>query len=293
MRFPTSIPKRISNFTTSRSCVYRSLHTKQAEFITLDHKGSLVTQNVNVDLGHAHQAFTMLPKEIGYAFRAGIYSSSGSFSVDSLARDADQCPLTFYHDSRYFAHGKLSGQFCVSLNNTKFPESLPYPRLVIPQDFPRQSDANTSPATLHTFGATHTITLDGTFDGKAQSHLNFLCLLTPASKIYKSASRFSPWSEGASWWTQRQVGLWQEYLIETTGQFFGCHCTIHVYYQIFWCKIQSLMVVMYHMPERLIWRIIRYWSLTLEWPLGMSRTYHHVPFLPPYWLGRHHYAVSE
>ncbi|OAX82949.1 hypothetical protein ACJ72_02700 [Emergomyces africanus] len=154
MRFPTSIPKRLSNFTTYRTCVYRFFHTKQAEFITLDYKGSLVTQNVNVDLGHAHEAFTMLPKEIGYAFRAGIHSNSRSLSVDSLARDSDQCPLTFYHDSRYFAH-----------------ESLPYPRLVIPQDLPRQSDANTSPATLHTFGATHTITLDGTFDAKFTNHL--------------------------------------------------------------------------------------------------------------------------
>ncbi|EQL29445.1 hypothetical protein, variant [Blastomyces dermatitidis ER-3] len=60
MRFPTSIPKRLSNFATSRTCVYRSLHTKQAEIITLDYKGSLVTQNVNVDLGNAHEAFTML-----------------------------------------------------------------------------------------------------------------------------------------------------------------------------------------------------------------------------------------
>ncbi|OJD14562.1 hypothetical protein AJ78_05112 [Emergomyces pasteurianus Ep9510] len=154
MRFPTSIPKRLSNFATSRACVYRSLHTKQAEFITLDYKGSLVTQNVNVDLGHAHEAFTMLPKEIGYAFRAGIHSNSRSLSVDSLMRDSDQCPLTFYHDSRYFAH-----------------ESLPYPRLVIPQDLPRQSDANTSPATLHTFGATHAITLDGTFDAKFTNQL--------------------------------------------------------------------------------------------------------------------------
>ncbi|KAL2367678.1 hypothetical protein BDBG_07062 [Blastomyces gilchristii SLH14081] len=145
MQFPTSILKQLSNFTTRRACIYRSLHTKLAEFITLDYKGSLVTQNVNVDLGHAHEAFTMLPKETGYAFRAGIHS---------LARDSDQCPLTFYHDSRYFAH-----------------ESLPYPRLVIPQDLPRQSDANTSPATLHTFGATHTITLDGTFDAKFTNQL--------------------------------------------------------------------------------------------------------------------------
>ncbi|KAK2784191.1 hypothetical protein FQN52_009133 [Onygenales sp. PD_12] len=35
----------------------------------------------------------------------------------------------------------------------------------------RQSDANTSPATLHTFGAMHSITLDGTFDEYFTNHL--------------------------------------------------------------------------------------------------------------------------
>ncbi|KAG5291468.1 hypothetical protein I7I48_03285 [Histoplasma ohiense] len=156
MRFPTSIPKQLSNFakTTSRACVCRSLHTKQAEFITLDSKGSLVTQNVTVDLGHAHETFTMLPKEIGYAFQADIYSNSRFLSVDLLARDSDQCPLTFYHDSQYFAH-----------------ELLSYPQLVIPQDLPCQSDVNTSLTTLHIFGATHTITLDGTFDAKFTNQL--------------------------------------------------------------------------------------------------------------------------
>lgn len=45
-------------------------------------------------------------------------------------------------------------------------ESASYPRLEIPQNLPRQTKANTSPATLYLFGATHTVALDGTPDGK-------------------------------------------------------------------------------------------------------------------------------
>lgn len=41
-----------------------------------------------------------------------------------------------------------------------------YPRLEIPQDLPRQSHDDISLATLHGYGITHAITLDGTPDGK-------------------------------------------------------------------------------------------------------------------------------
>ena len=45
-------------------------------------------------------------------------------------------------------------------------EALAYPRIVIEQALPRQSQGNTSPATLWLWGATHSITLDGTPDGR-------------------------------------------------------------------------------------------------------------------------------
>jgi hypothetical protein len=49
---------------------------------------------------------------------------------------------------------------------TYYLESSPYPRLEISQDLPRQSNANSSLATLHTYGVTHAITLDDTPDGR-------------------------------------------------------------------------------------------------------------------------------
>ena len=38
---------------------------------------------------------------------------------------------------------------------------------------PKQSNRNTSPATLHLFGVTHTIALDGTVDGMSSDRLFF------------------------------------------------------------------------------------------------------------------------
>ncbi|KAF1974044.1 hypothetical protein BU23DRAFT_579991 [Bimuria novae-zelandiae CBS 107.79] len=40
------------------------------------------------------------------------------------------------------------------------------PRLVVPQELPRQSTANTSPATLYHYGLMYTIALDGTPDAE-------------------------------------------------------------------------------------------------------------------------------
>ncbi|KAF5121838.1 hypothetical protein E5D57_012308 [Metarhizium anisopliae] len=42
--------------------------------------------------------------------------------------------------------------------------AVPYPRMVIERSLPRQNASNTSPATLWLWGASHSITLDGTAD---------------------------------------------------------------------------------------------------------------------------------
>lgn len=47
-----------------------------------------------------------------------------------------------------------------------FEESVPYPRLVIEQELPRQNTSDMSPATLWLCGVTNYITLDGTPDRK-------------------------------------------------------------------------------------------------------------------------------
>lgn len=65
----------------------------------------------------------------------------------SLVQDSDLFPLDFHHDTRHFA--------C---------KTSPYPRLEIPQDLPKKSKSDISEATLHAYGITHAITLNGTPD---------------------------------------------------------------------------------------------------------------------------------
>lgn len=48
------------------------------------------------------------------------------------------------------------------------PESSSYPRLYVPSQIPRQTESNTSPATLFLNGKMHEIVLDGTLDGITQ-----------------------------------------------------------------------------------------------------------------------------
>ncbi|KND92139.1 hypothetical protein TOPH_03133 [Tolypocladium ophioglossoides CBS 100239] len=64
-----------------------------------------------------------------------------------LASDPEIVPLTFFHDSRHFAH-----------------DAVPYPRIAIERNLPRQNATNMSPATLWLWGASGSITLDGTPD---------------------------------------------------------------------------------------------------------------------------------
>lgn len=98
-------------------------------------------------------------------------------AVTIQARSQDQeCELTFYHDVQHFSSGGLSRLVTKSLNRALSNlESASYPWLEIPQNLPRQSNSNTSPATLYLFGATHTIVLDGTPDGKLCRHTTLFC----------------------------------------------------------------------------------------------------------------------
>ncbi|KMP07491.1 hypothetical protein CISG_00368 [Coccidioides immitis RMSCC 3703] len=122
----------------------RTLYTRPAKFIELSPRGSLIESKVDITMGDPHEAFILLPKDVGHAFRGAI-SRDGSL----LVRDEDVCPLIFHHETRHFAN-----------------ESSPYPQLKIPQDLPCQSNTTASPATLYLLPATHTIALDGTRDAQ-------------------------------------------------------------------------------------------------------------------------------
>ncbi|PVH74070.1 hypothetical protein DL98DRAFT_430190 [Cadophora sp. DSE1049] len=138
----------------------RAHHSATARFTTISPQGTPVTRDIEVWLGGPAQAYVMFDPEISKAFQ----TSSVAHGRCSLTQDPELCPLNFHHDTQHFSHGTCIQTSNASELNEFSQESSPYPRLEIPQDLPRQSDANTSPATLHGYGVTHAITLDGTPD---------------------------------------------------------------------------------------------------------------------------------
>ncbi|EFY92276.1 hypothetical protein J3458_000871 [Metarhizium acridum] len=123
----------------------RAFHDAKAEFITFDAKGSLKTRNLDIIIGEPHQAYIMFDKEVGFAMKSAITKQTGI----CLTSDPEKIPLTFFHETLHFAHAMV-----------------PYPRVTIERDLPRQNATNMSPATLWLWGASHCITLDGTTDHK-------------------------------------------------------------------------------------------------------------------------------
>ncbi|KAK0112353.1 hypothetical protein ONS96_014926 [Cadophora gregata f. sp. sojae] len=121
----------------------RAHHSATARFTTITPQGTPITRDIEIWLGEPAEAYVMFDPEISKAFQTSAIANGGC----SLTQDLELCPLNFHHDTRHFSH-----------------TSSPYPRLEIPQDLPRQSDGNTSRATLHGYGVTHAITLDGTAD---------------------------------------------------------------------------------------------------------------------------------
>ncbi|KAH9204280.1 hypothetical protein DL95DRAFT_418380 [Leptodontidium sp. 2 PMI_412] len=133
----------------------RAHHSATARFTTTSPEGTLVTRDIEVWLGEPAQAYVMFDPEISKTFQ-----TSGRCSRRLLpnTRPGVTCPELPPRYPALFSSAFLVFEL----------QSSPYPRLEIPQDLPRQSDAsNTSPATLHGYGygVTHAITLDGTPDG--------------------------------------------------------------------------------------------------------------------------------
>ncbi|KAF2702873.1 hypothetical protein K504DRAFT_444680 [Pleomassaria siparia CBS 279.74] len=125
----------------------RAFHDATAKFTNLGPDGIIVTKEVPIQVGNPGEAYVCIPTEVGYALQA---SSCLPNSSSPLPKRLDKLALSYFHDTQHFALDSSPG--C--------------PRLVIPQQLPRQSVANTSPATLYLYGLIHTIALDGTPDAE-------------------------------------------------------------------------------------------------------------------------------
>lgn len=159
--FRAALAPVISTFTGRRL-----MHDMQkiANLAMVDSKGSVITREIEVTVGEPTEAFVMLDKSEGFSIKRAINEQIGL----SLTADPGKVPLIFYHNGYHFAHrGSIHPQFSNVYTKTNMyfqQESVPYPRLILDQDFPRQTSTNASPATLWTWGATHCITLNGTED---------------------------------------------------------------------------------------------------------------------------------
>ncbi|KAF2465108.1 uncharacterized protein BDR25DRAFT_271004 [Lindgomyces ingoldianus] len=130
-------------YTIQIPCSYRSFHSRLAKFVTINAKGFPTEREVSIRVGDDHEAYVLVPTDVGTAIKAGCALQQG------FSHNTDSEHLLFHHDTRRFT--------CTS---------APYPQLSIDHDLPRQSNSKTSPATLYLFGATHTIALDKTPDAE-------------------------------------------------------------------------------------------------------------------------------
>lgn len=137
---------------------------KVASLAMIDKKGLVVSREIEVTMEEPGDASVMLDKSEGFSIKRAIDEQIGL----SLTADPEMVPLVFYHNSRHFAHrGSIYPQFLIFITKTDIcfqQESMPYPRLTLNQDLPRQTSTNESLATLWTWGVTHCITLNGTED---------------------------------------------------------------------------------------------------------------------------------
>ncbi|OIW27366.1 hypothetical protein CONLIGDRAFT_682423 [Coniochaeta ligniaria NRRL 30616] len=124
----------------------RAYHRVKARFTTIDPKGSSVSYDTEIRVGEPHEAYVYIEPEIGNAIQSLVMRQMG---IAVATQAPEKLPLRFNHTSRHFAY-----------------ETLPLPRLDIPQDLPRQTLSDVSPATLWLSGNWHAITLDGTPDGE-------------------------------------------------------------------------------------------------------------------------------
>ena len=86
-----------------KCCVGRAHHSATAELVRIGSGGITVTGKVGVWLGKPEEAYVMLPPETSHDLQAGSLLTGGC----SLTKDLKTYPLSFYHDTRHFAHGML------------------------------------------------------------------------------------------------------------------------------------------------------------------------------------------
>ncbi|PGH26498.1 hypothetical protein AJ80_01812 [Polytolypa hystricis UAMH7299] len=132
-----------SPYSTRRVATARYLHRVTADFLNYDAGGNPVSTNVPIIVGNPGETYVLIYPEVALHAGSLLHASTSAISVKH------RCKLTFFHDSQHFGF-----------------ESSSHPRLHILRNIPRQTDSNTSPATLFLTGKMHEVVLDGTPDAQ-------------------------------------------------------------------------------------------------------------------------------
>lgn len=123
----------------SRPVECRAFHKAKADLTSLDKNGLPSTERIDIFIGDPGESYIIFDKSVGATMAAAVRPQASP--------SLEQVPLTFFHESRCFA-----------------TQAASYPRITIKQDLPRPNGTSVSPATLWLWGASHSITLDGTED---------------------------------------------------------------------------------------------------------------------------------
>lgn len=143
----------------------RALHSAKASLATLDSTGSPTTRQIDIFIGDPGESYIIFERDVG-ATMATAAALAPQANMESAT-----VPLSFFHESRCFANSMAPpAPVCIMNCLTRgffffcFQDATAYPRITIEQDLPRQNVTDMSPATLWLWGASHSITLDGTAD---------------------------------------------------------------------------------------------------------------------------------
>ena len=84
---------------TGRPCraAVRTFHHATGEFTKLGPEGTLVTEEVSIQVGDPGEAYVCIPTEVGYALQA----SGGA----AHTKRPDRLAITYFHDTHHFAFG--------------------------------------------------------------------------------------------------------------------------------------------------------------------------------------------
>ena len=98
-RFPTQL---LLAKTITLSTCGRAFHNAKANLITLDDHGSSIAREIDIFIGDPHEAYVMIDKNVGDAFKSSVIQQTGL----SKTAETDTMPLTFHHKTRHFAPSK-------------------------------------------------------------------------------------------------------------------------------------------------------------------------------------------